>query len=54
VPELIRIGKIIRPGLGVELAEEQIVKKIGVNGVLIVDAMRGGSGGQSKNPTDPA
>jgi S1-C subfamily serine protease len=42
VPELIRSGKIIRPGLGVELAEEQIAKKIGVNGVLIVEVMRGG------------
>ena len=42
VPELIRSGKIIRPGLGVELAEEQIAKKIGVSGVLIVDVMRGG------------
>jgi S1-C subfamily serine protease len=42
VPELIRSGKIIRPGLGVELAEEQIAKKIGVTGVLIVDVARGG------------
>jgi S1-C subfamily serine protease len=42
VPELIRSGKIIRPGLGVELAEEQIAKKIGVSGVLIVNVMRGG------------
>jgi S1-C subfamily serine protease len=42
VPELIRSGKIIRPGLGVELAEEQIARKIGINGVLIVDVMRGG------------
>lgn len=42
VPELIRSGKIIRPGLGVELAEEQIARKIGVSGVLIVDVMRGG------------
>jgi S1-C subfamily serine protease len=39
---LIRSGKIIRPGLGVELAEEQIARKIGINGVLIVDVMRGG------------
>ena len=43
VPELIRSGKIIRPGLGVELAEEQIAKKIGVSGVLIVDVARGGA-----------
>jgi S1-C subfamily serine protease len=42
VPELIRSGKIIRPGLGVELAEEQIAKKIGVAGVLIVDVARAG------------
>jgi S1-C subfamily serine protease len=28
--------------LGVELAEEQIAKKIGVSGVLIVNVMRGG------------
>jgi S1-C subfamily serine protease len=42
VPELIRSGKIIRPGLGVELAEEQIAKKIGVSGVLIVNVMHGG------------
>ena len=42
MPELIRSGKVIRPGLGVELAEEQIARKIGVSGVLIVDVMRGG------------
>jgi S1-C subfamily serine protease len=40
--QLIRSGKIIRPGLGVELTEEQIAKKIDVSGVLIVDVMRGG------------
>jgi S1-C subfamily serine protease len=28
VPELIRSGKIIRPDLGIELAEEQIAKKV--------------------------
>jgi S1-C subfamily serine protease len=42
VPDLIRSGKIIRPGLGVELAEEQIARKIGISGVLIVDVMSGG------------
>src|SRR5688500_889893 len=42
VPELIRSGKIIRPGLGVDLGEEQIAKKRGVSGVLIVNVMRGG------------
>jgi S1-C subfamily serine protease len=51
---LIRSGKIIRPGLGVELAEEQIAKKIGVDGVLMVEVMSGGSGGQSGNQADAA
>ena len=31
--------KIPRPGLGVELAEDQIAKKIGLSGVLIVDVI---------------
>jgi S1-C subfamily serine protease len=45
VPELIRSGKIIRPGLGVQLDErnEQITQKLGVKGVLVVDVVRGGA-----------
>ncbi len=43
VPELIRSGKIIRPGLGIQTAEEQIAEKLGVNGVLIVDVAPGGA-----------
>jgi S1-C subfamily serine protease len=37
VPELIRSGKITRPGLGIQIAEEQIAERLGVNGVLVVD-----------------
>ena len=29
VPELIRYGKIIRPGLGIQIAEEQIAERLG-------------------------
>ena len=41
VPELIRYGKVTRPGLGVQLAEEQIAERLGVTGVLVVDVVPG-------------
>jgi S1-C subfamily serine protease len=41
VPELIRYGKVIRPGIGVQVAEEQIAARVGVNGVLIVEVVPG-------------
>jgi S1-C subfamily serine protease len=37
VPELIRSGRITRPGLGIQTAEEQIAARLGVKGVLVVD-----------------
>jgi S1-C subfamily serine protease len=41
VPELIRFGKVTRPGLGVQIAEEQIAQRLGVTGVLVVDVAAG-------------
>jgi S1-C subfamily serine protease len=41
VPELIRSGRIVRPGLGVQVADEQIAQRLGVNGVLVVDVAKG-------------
>src|SRR5207249_6639405 len=41
VPELIRYGKITRPGIGVQAAEDQIAQQLGVKGVLIVDVVAG-------------
>ena len=41
VPELIRSGKITRPGLGIQVADEQIAQRLGVTGVLVVDVARG-------------
>jgi S1-C subfamily serine protease len=41
VPELIRSGKVTRPGLGIQIAEEQIAQRLGVTGILIVDVTRG-------------
>ena len=47
VPELIRSGRITRPGLGVQIAEEQLAAQLGVNGVLVVDVARGGPGAKA-------
>jgi S1-C subfamily serine protease len=43
VPELIRYGKVIRPGLGIQVAEDQIAQQLGLKGVLIVDITRAGA-----------
>jgi S1-C subfamily serine protease len=41
VPELIRFGKITRPGLGVQVAEDQIAQQWGLPGPLVVDVPQG-------------
>ncbi len=41
VPQLIRHGKIIRPGLGVQVAEDQLTKEFGLPGVLVVEVVSG-------------
>jgi S1-C subfamily serine protease len=41
VAELIRYGKVIRPGIGVQVAEDQIAEQLGVEGVLVVDVRAG-------------
>jgi S1-C subfamily serine protease len=41
VPEIIRYGKVIRPGLGVTIADERITERLGLNGVLIINVQRG-------------
>ena len=43
VPELIRSGKVTRPGLGIQIADEQIAQRLGVTGILVVDVTRGGA-----------
>jgi len=44
VPELIRDGKIDRPGLGVQLASAQAAKRLGIkNGVLITEVVPNGA-----------
>src|ERR1043166_8281269 len=41
VPELIRYGKVTRPGIGVQIAEEQLAERLGVTGVLVIDVFPG-------------
>jgi len=41
VPELIRHGKVIRPGIGVQIAEEQLAERLRVSGVLVVEVLPG-------------
>lgn len=41
VPELIGYGKVVRPGLGVQVAEDQLAQELGVKGVLVVEVVPG-------------
>ncbi|HXK30684.1 MAG TPA: trypsin-like peptidase domain-containing protein [Candidatus Binatia bacterium] len=41
VPELIRSGKVTRPGMGIQVAEDQIAERLGVTGVLVVEVTQG-------------
>ena len=41
VPELITYGKIKRPSLGVELARQSIVRRLNLEGALIIDVIPG-------------
>jgi len=40
VPELIQYGKVKRPSLGVELARQQIVQRLGLKGALVLDVIK--------------
>jgi S1-C subfamily serine protease len=47
VPQLIKHGKIVRPGLGVTIATDQIAQKLGVDGVLLRAVTKGGAADQA-------
>ena len=42
VPQLIRYGKVIRPGLGAQVAPDQVARRLGLEGVLILNVQPGG------------
>ena len=41
VPEIIRHGKVIRPGIGVSLASDRIAKRLDIQGLLVVNVQPG-------------
>lgn len=43
VPELIKYGKVIRPGLGVTLFAEDLVRRWGIKGLVLAKVARGGA-----------
>jgi S1-C subfamily serine protease len=48
VPQLISSGKIVRPRLGVQLAEDQLAQKLGVSaGALIIKVLPGSPAGKA-------
>lgn len=42
VPELIRYGKVTKPGLGVEIASASIARRLNIKGALILRVVKGG------------
>lgn len=41
VPQIIQNGRVIRPGIGVTLADERLARRLGIEGVLILNVERG-------------
>ena len=47
VPQLIRHGKLIKPGLGATLADERLARRLGVTGVLVLNIEKNGPAHQA-------
>jgi S1-C subfamily serine protease len=43
VPQLLKHGKVVRPGLGVSIAGEQLANRLGIDGVLVIQVMPDGA-----------
>jgi S1-C subfamily serine protease len=43
VPELIRYGRVIRPGIGVTVASDHIAARLGIRGLLVISVSPGSS-----------
>jgi len=43
VPQLLRHGKVIRPGFGIQIANDQIMRQLGIKGVLVLKVQPGGA-----------
>ncbi|KAL0351009.1 UNVERIFIED_CONTAM: Protease Do-like 1, chloroplastic [Sesamum radiatum] len=47
VDQLVKFGKVTRPILGIKFAPDQVVEKLGVSGVLVLDAPPNGPAGKA-------
>lgn len=47
VPQLIKHGRVIRPGIGATLVNERLARRLGIEGVLILNLERGGPAAQA-------
>ncbi len=43
IPEIIQHGRLIRPGLSISVADDQIARRVGVTGVLVMNIQPGSS-----------
>ncbi len=43
VPQLIRHGKLVRPGFGISIAEDALARRAGLEGVLVLEVARRGA-----------
>ena len=43
IPQLIRNGRMIKPGIGANLADERLVKRLGIDGILVLGVEPGGA-----------
>jgi S1-C subfamily serine protease len=42
VPQLLKDGRVTRPGLGIEIAADRVNERLGIEGLLVTDVTRGG------------
>jgi S1-C subfamily serine protease len=54
VPQLIQRGRVVRPGLGVQIAPDHIARRLGIRGVLILEVQPNGPAAKAGlRPTRP-
>jgi len=41
VPEIIRYGRTIRPGIGIAIAHDSLAERLGIEGILIINVQKG-------------
>ena len=48
VTQLIEFGRVVRPGFGIQIAEESLARRVGVDGVLVLAVLQGSPAEQAK------